>query len=60
MKSGTSVRYINMEDKVFTVMSQPHKQGEKPVPKFSSNTNVPQAQTASLTTSEYNKVISIH
>ena len=54
-KSGTSIRYINMEDKVFTVMSQPHKQGEKPAPKFSSNTNVPQAQTVSTSLVEGNK-----
>ena len=54
-KSGTSVRYINMEDKVFTVLNQPMRSEEKAVPKCCSNTDVPQAQSQSTSLVEGSK-----
>ena len=47
-KNGTSVRYINVEDKVSSIVNQLQKSEGEAMPEFTSNTNVHQAQTNAL------------
>ena len=48
IKNGTSVRYINVEDKLSSFVNEPQKSEGKAIPKLSSNTNIHQAQKSSL------------
>ena len=47
-KNGTSVRYINVDKKVFSILNQIQKSEGEAMPEFSSNTNIRQALTNSL------------